>query len=330
MLPKLMLHQLREFAVGEEKSSQGRIDIMKMVSNVELKPGTKEEVLRGFEADFPCMTSCVELDKYKERYVPWHWHNPIELFYMESGSLEYCTPNEKQVFSAGCGGMVNSNVLHMTRTRPETKGNVQLLHLFDSALIAGEKGSRIDKKYVMPLSTASQIELIALRPDNSEQAEILELIRQSFTFSEEEMGYEMKLRQILSEIWMRILYISEDKIKEKTSCKKANERIKTMMIYIHEHYAESISIAQLAGVAFLSERGCYRIFQECLHMTPIEYIRSYRLQMACQRLIEGNETMTEISHACGLGSSSYFGKIFRENIGCTPLEYRQKWQDSDT
>lgn len=64
-------------------------------------------------------------------------------------------------------------------------------------------------------------------------------------------------------------------------------------------------------------------------MTPIEYIKSYRLQMACQMSARSQEPVTVISHSCGLGSSSYFGKVFREYTGCTPSEYRRKWQDND-
>ena len=102
------------------------------------------------------------------------------------------------------------------------------------------------------------------------------------------------------------------------------------MIYIHEHYAEKISIAQLAAATFSSERECFRLFHNCLHMTPVEYIKSYRLQMACQMLARGREPVTSIAQACGLGSRSYFGKVFREQTGCTPSEYRQKWQDHDS
>ncbi|WP_437439574.1 helix-turn-helix transcriptional regulator [Enterocloster citroniae] len=61
-----------------------------------------------------------------------------------------------------------------------------------------------------------------------------------------------------------------------------------------------------------------------MHMTPMEYIKDYRLQMACQMLARGQESITMISNACGLGSSSYFGKIFRDYAHCTPLEYRKK------
>ena len=64
-------------------------------------------------------------------------------------------------------------------------------------------------------------------------------------------------------------------------------------------------------------------------MTPVEYITAYRLQAACQMLAKGQEAVTVISHECGLGSSSYFGKVFREYAYCSPTEYRKKWQNSD-
>ena len=110
---------------------------------------------------------------------------------------------------------------------------------------------------------------------------------------------------------------------------KSNDKIKLMMIYIHEHYREKISIPELAAAAYLSERECYRVFHDCLHMTPVEYIKAYRLQAACQMLAKGQEAVTVISHECGLGSSSYFGKVFREYTHCSPTEYRRKWQNSD-
>jgi len=64
-------------------------------------------------------------------------------------------------------------------------------------------------------------------------------------------------------------------------------------------------------------------------MTPVEYIKSYRLQEACRQLAREQKPVTAVSHACGLGSSSYFGKVFREYMGCTPTQYRAKWQDCD-
>ena len=301
---------------------------MKNIHSIEFYTGSKEELLPNFANDFPYIASRAELDKYIGRFVPWHWHKTVELFYMESGSLEYDTPGRKILFPAGSGGMVNSNVLHMTKAMSQTEKNIQLLHIFDVSLLAGVQGSRIEQKYITPVVTAPQIELIPLFPGNVAEEKILKRILEVFHFSSNEFGYEVKLREALSEIWLMLFELCRP-IQEKKEDNKNNDKIKLMMIYIHEHYQEKISIPELAAAAYLSERDCFRVFHDCLHTTPIEYIRSYRLQAACQMLARGHESVTAISHACGLGSSSYFGKVFREYTHCTPLEYRRKWQNSD-
>ena len=302
---------------------------MKDIHNIEFYNGTKEELLPGFEKDFPYIASRAELDKYIECYVPWHWHRTVELFYVESGSIEYDTPKGKMLFPAGSGGMVNSNVLHMTKAISQREKNVQLLHIFDVSLLAGEQGSRIEQKYIAPVITAVQIEIIPLFPGNREDERILKLLIDSFRLSSEDFGYEIKLREALAQIWLMLFELSSSMREKKDGYSKSNDKIKLMMIYIHEHYREKISIQDLAAAAYLSERECYRVFHDCLHMTPVEYITSYRLQVACQMLAKSQETVTFISHECGLGSSSYFGKVFREYAHCSPIEYRKKWQNSD-
>ena len=71
-------------------------------------------------------------------------------FYMESGSIEYDTPGGKLLFPAGSGGMVNSNVLHMTKAISQREKNIQLLHIFDVSLLAGNREAGLNKN-ISPL-----------------------------------------------------------------------------------------------------------------------------------------------------------------------------------
>ena len=111
---------------------------MNTIRGIELCTGSREELLPGFARDFPYIATRAELDDY---LVPWHWHKTVELFYVESGSLEYHTPGGRVVFGAGSGGMVNRDVLHMTKPLCRTQKNIQLLHIFDPSLLGGEPGS---------------------------------------------------------------------------------------------------------------------------------------------------------------------------------------------
>lgn len=301
---------------------------MRITRSLAFQAGSKEEKLPYDTPDFPYIASRAELDFYREFLVPWHWHNAIELFYMESGALKYDTPHETLVFPTGSAGMVNANVLHKTRLLSHNERNIQLLHIFDPQLLAGNHGSLIEQKYISPIVTASRIELIALRPDKPEQAAVIASIREAFSLSEKELGYEFKIREALSQIWIQLFRLCTPLLKEKPQTGgRAADKVKGMMAYIHTHYAEKITIPELAEAAFLSERECYRVFQTYLKMTPTDYIRSYRIQIACRLLAESHIPVTEVGNACGMENASYFGKVFREATGFTPLQYRRKWQN---
>ena len=169
--------------------------------------------------------------------------------------------------------------------------------------------------------------MIPLFPENPAHKEILDLILKAFYIPDHAFGYEIKLQEALLEIWLMLFEQSASLAGRNGTSDKNSDKIKQMMIYVHEHYSEKISISQLAAAAYLSERECFRVFHDCLHTTPAEYIKNYRLQAACRMLADGRESVTTISQTCGLGNSSYFGKVFREYAHCTPLEYRKKRQD---
>ena len=301
---------------------------MQNIRSIEIHKESNEELLPGFSPDFPYIASRALLDRYLEPATPWHWHRTVELFYMESGTLEYTTPNGMWVFPAGSGGFVNSNILHTSKIIPSGGETVQLLHLFEPELLSGGQGSRIDSKYIRPLTAAAGIEMIVLSPGDAVHADLLKKIRAVFDLDEDIWGYEFTLRQQLAEIWLALFDLASPEMEQRSIVRDSDEKMKAMMRYIHAHYPDSILIDQLAREAHISKRACFRLFQEKLHMSPVEYIIDYRLRRACQRLAESNEPITQIAFNCGFGSSSYFAKVFRNAYGRTPVEYRKEWHNN--
>lgn len=298
------------------------------IHGIDLNNGSREELLPGFQADFPYIATCAQLDRYVGMDVPWHWHRAVELFYIECGTLEYTTPKGQWLFPAGSGGFVNSNVLHTTRVLcPNTK-TTQLLHIFDPGFLGGAPGSRIESKYILPLTANPAVELISLSADDPRQSPILSAIRDAFSLDPTQNGYELRLRQQLTQIWLALLDISSPT--EQISHFVPDDLIKTMLIYIHEHYPDPISVDDLAEAVHISKRVCFRLFQQQLHTTPVAYMRNFRLQKACHMLTSGDIPIARVGEACGLGSPSYFGKIFREQFGFSPAQYREKWHDRDS
>ncbi len=300
---------------------------MKNIRSIQIVKESNEELLPGFLPDFPYIASCAELDKYADPFVPWHWHKAVELFYMEKGRLEYETPGGKIVFAEGSGGLVNSNVLHKTRILDYPQITTQKLHIFDPVFLSGQAGGKIEQTYFLPMIADPLFEVLPLSPEIPEQAEILGLIQNAFSYNEQEVGYEITLQRSLLDIWLRLYRLYREKESPHYRKSRNVDAAKRMMLYIREHITDSITVKDLAESVFLSERECYRIFRECLHTTPTNYIISCRLQEACRLLTGSSASITEIAYSCGFGSGSYFSRMFTREMGCTPNEYRTAWQN---
>lgn len=305
---------------------------METRQRLDLKPGSREEWVPELSSSFPYTCTRAEIHKYPGRSVPWHWHRMAEIFYIERGTLEYYVPGKHLAFPAGSGGFVNSNVLHMTRPGPGEGAVIQFLHMVDPDFIAGEPGSRIGQKYVLPL-TASSADILAFYPGDPGQEGLLSQIRDAFSI-EEGFGYEIRIREAMSRLWLELLRQAGEALRGTAGAKsrpgnRESDKLKQMMTYVYEHCGEKISVPELAAAAYLSSRECFRVFREELHTTPAAYIQSCRVEMACRMLARTSETVSAIGYACGFGSGSHFCKVFREAIGCTPLQYRRNWQDQD-
>lgn len=294
---------------------------MKTTLSLQFKNPSREQFHPNLEDDFPCITSHVKINEYRNGIVPWHWHEEVELFYIEDGILEYNFPNGKLIFSKGSGGFVNSNLIHQTKCH--ASNTLQYLHIFNTSLIGGSPGSRIERKFIFPVINAPQIDIVPLSPDIPEQAELLKELRASFYLNNDAPDYEITLRNALSKIWYGFFKIIIPFLSSQSVSNKVNDKLKAMIIYIHEHYSEKLSVKQIASAAFISERECFRIFQNYLYITPVEYLKNYRIQKACYLLVKTSESITSVGLSCGFESSSYFIKTFREKIGCTPQSYRK-------
>ena len=287
----------------------------------------RQEELPEYSEDFPYIMTRAEIDRFPQSYVPWHWHQAVELFYMESGELEYHTPGGTVCFPVGSGGIVNSGVLHMTQPHPEKGETVQLLHIFDPFFLADSKTGYLARQFILPYLD-SGAEIIAFYPDIPAHRELLTRLQASFRMTGKREGFELYQRSVLSDLWLRILNLTPEE-GDSTVARQANTRLKLMLGYIHTHYAETFLVANVAAAGMTSERDCYRLFQERLHCPPNAYIIGYRLNKACELLRKNKEPVTMIAQSCGFGSSSHFSKFFTKRYGCTPSQYRKDWQDRD-
>ena len=59
-------------------------------------------------------------------------------------------------------------------------------------------------------------------------------------------------------------------------------------------------------------------------LAPIEFIKEMRIKRAVQFIEMGEYSMTQISYMVGINDPRYFSKCFKQKMGMTPTEYRDK------
>lgn len=94
--------------------------------------------------------------------------------------------------------------------------------------------------------------------------------------------------------------------------------------FINRHYTEKFSIPLLAQKCALSECAYRKRFKQLTGLSPVQYINKLKIEKACQLILTGDITMQEISDFLNFYNLPYFYKVFRENTGLTPLQYRQE------
>ena len=101
--------------------------------------------------------------------------------------------------------------------------------------------------------------------------------------------------------------------------------IRGVLDYIAAHYGEeNLSTAQIAEAFHFSPAYMNVLFKQEMKVTLKQYLSSYRLEKAKRLLEEDYMKITEIAEKCGYANANYFSKVFREGMGMTPMEYREK------
>ncbi len=101
--------------------------------------------------------------------------------------------------------------------------------------------------------------------------------------------------------------------------------IRGVLDYVAEHYGEEdLSIARIAEQLHFSPAYLNVLFKQERKVTLKQYLNNYRLEKAKRLLDQEYLKITEIAEKCGYANANYFAKVFREAVGMTPVEYRNR------
>lgn len=97
-------------------------------------------------------------------------------------------------------------------------------------------------------------------------------------------------------------------------------------VYIHNHYTENISVANLAEMEHMSERWYRELFREAFGASPSSYITALRMAFARKLLRETNLPIAQVAQSCGYEDSLYFSRLFCKKNGMPPTAYQKGWK----
>jgi AraC-like DNA-binding protein len=141
--------------------------------------------------------------------------------------------------------------------------------------------------------------------------------------SAEDEFRELNITAELSRLFY-ILY-TEGRIapRERNSLTGHQTRTMTTLInWIEKNYTEKITLDDMATQCGLTPKYLCAFFKKMTGYTPTEYINRYRIEKACLALSDGHTSITDAAFDNGFNELSYFSKLFKKHMNCTPREFR--------
>ena len=94
--------------------------------------------------------------------------------------------------------------------------------------------------------------------------------------------------------------------------------------YIREHFAEPISLTQIAETFNYNSSYLSRLYKQKMHEGLNRHIIRTRIEAACHLLRESSLSVNDIAEQCGFQTTKYFITVFKRSKGMTP----KAWRDS--
>ena len=315
---------------------------MKLLKTLALEQ--KEDAHHG-KALFPLQKYITQLDK-EHPVVTTHWHDEAEFTLVKEGSAEYQINLEDYAITAGDLVFIQPRILHTIalnsieqiqqkyfqmeqyQQKPFQPEHFQSeTYVFHLNYLGANATDICATRYLLPLMNEEYTLPCHISPDHPAYASLNAIFSQiNGLYEETPPGYELAIKScLLQAIFLLLPYGVSGKNQDTDS---ASEKLKTVLDYIHLHYADALSIKELAAQCYFSEYYFMRFFKKHMHMTVIEYLNNLRMEKAVELFEQGYTSIIEVSMSVGFHSLSYFHKVFREKFSMTPKQFLQQLKES--
>lgn len=311
-------------------------DFITMVTEKDINIVTDEtlrEIKQHGTEQFPFQYYREHFNWSRLEMVEWHWHSELEFVEILQGSMECHIGEETIELQKGDTFFINSGVIHkyqaLQRCREEQCVFSDILFLPE---IIAPHSSLIYEKYVRPIILHGKPFVVMHQTQEWEQS-IRDLYHHivNICLSEEDLA-ELRIQAGVSELWTRLFHYLYQEKSEQQENKNilAQARLRKMMQFIWDHFAEKITLDDIAGSANISKSAALRCFRSGMQTSPVGYLNDYRLNRAKELLLSSHSTVSDIAVSVGFDNVGYFDRVFRRTFGVTPKQFVKQGGDIHT
>lgn len=234
---------------------------------------------------------------------PSHLHKQLELIYVLHGNVQVTINDVTLDLLPGDISIAFPNTIHSISTADRSD---ILLIIFDSYLVEDYSSRLMNYKPTFPF----------MRSENQHQ-DISYCIQNLMKINMLSINYTL-LKSYLTIILCHLL----DKLELAEMRHDDIDLVQQVLEYIDNHYTETITLDSMATNLNASKFYLSRIFSNKLKTTFNQYLNNRRVQLARHLLISTELSITEISYQAGFDSTRTFYRVFKDQSGVTPKEYR--------
>ena len=247
-----------------------------------------------------------------------HWHEEAELTLVTKGSCIYQIDLIDYEVNEGDLLFIPPLLLHSIRHN-RTADFCSETYVFHVNFLGGNTTDICSTRYLTPIINHELSVPYHIPSAHS----VYPSLRECFTkitslYTEQPFGYEIALKSFLLQALFLLLQYSNP---ESATVSASSDKLKNVLDYIDLHYAEALSISELAKLCYFSEYHFMRFFKKHMNMTCIQYINNVRLEKAVELFEHGETSILEVSLSVGFHNLSYFHRAFKAKYHMTPLSF---------
>ena len=103
--------------------------------------------------------------------------------------------------------------------------------------------------------------------------------------------------------------------------RRRDHRLAPALKYVEQNFRGTIRNADVAELCGMSQYHFSHEFTVAFSLTFQEYVLRYRIIEACNELRHPNISVSSVAYSVGFNDPSYFARVFRRYVGCSPTEY---------